>query len=64
MDLLTVVRKLLFEDLLSSDDYLILCCEYLLKSDIHRYSWKNCVISHKGFVTSNDQSGPYPFPPP
>ncbi len=64
MDLLTVVRKLLLEDWFSSKEHLILSCEYLLKSDIHKYSWKNCVIGHNGFVTSNEQNGPYLFPPP
>ena len=63
---LILVRYLLSEDLFSSKDYynLILPCEYPFESDIDKYSWKNCVIGHNGFVTSNDENGPPPIPSP
>jgi len=49
----------------SLNDYsnLILPCEYPFKSDIDKYSWKNCVIGHNGFVTSNDENPKSPLAP-
>jgi hypothetical protein len=37
---------------------LILSCEYPFESDISKYSWKKCVIGHKGLITSDDENPP------